>query len=60
MEEHWKPPPPVQGSLKEIFTDTSRAFVKDVEAVTYAVGRIVSAKLTKLKSAHHLSNIKVI
>jgi len=31
-EEHLKPPPPVQVSLKEIYTETLGAFVKDVEA----------------------------
>ena len=44
-EEHTKPPPPVQGSLKDIFIETFRAFVKGVEAVIYAVGGTVSAKL---------------
>jgi hypothetical protein len=44
-DEHTKPPPPVQGSLKDIFIETFRAFVKGVEAVIYAVGRTVSAKL---------------
>lgn len=43
-EEHWKPPSPLHGSLKDIFTGTFDAFVKDVDAVTYAVGGIVSAK----------------
>lgn len=45
-EEHSKPPPPVQGSLKDIFTETFRAFVKGVKAVIFAVGGTVSAKLT--------------
>ena len=42
---HTNPPPPVQGSLKDIFIETFRAFVKVVEAEIYAVGGIVSAKL---------------
>ena len=42
-DEHTKPPPPVQGSLKDIFIETFRAFVKAVEALIYAVGRTVSA-----------------
>ena len=63
-DEHTKPPPPVgpvQGSLKDIFIETFRAFVKGVEVVIYAVGGTVSAKLrynmiqisvqTKYKSA---------
>ena len=44
-DEHTKPPPPVQGSLKDIFIETFRAFVKSVEAVIFAVGGTVSAKL---------------
>lgn len=44
-EEQLKPPPPVQGSLKVISTETFRAFVKGVKAVTFAVGGTVSAKL---------------
>ena len=43
-DEHTKPLP-VQGSLKDIFIETFRAFVKGVEAEIYAVGGIVSAKL---------------
>lgn len=43
-EEHPKLPPTVQGSLKEIFTEKFRAFVNDVDAVTYAVGGTVSEK----------------
>ena len=43
-DEHTKPPP-VQGSLKDIFIETFRAFVKGVEAEIYAVGGTVSAKL---------------
>jgi hypothetical protein len=43
-DEHPKPPPPVQGSVKEIFTETLRAFVNDFDAVIYAVGGMVSAK----------------
>jgi len=35
-------PSPIQGSLKDIFTETFKELVKDVEAVTYAVGGIVS------------------
>ena len=60
-DEHTKPRPPVQGSLKDIFIETFRAFVKLVEAVIFAVGGTVSAKLwynknqpsvqTKYKSA---------
>ena len=41
---HPKPPPPIQGSLNDIFTETFKELVKDVEAVTYAVGGIVSEK----------------
>jgi hypothetical protein len=37
-------PSPIQGSLKDIFTDTFKELVKVVEAVTYAVGGIVSGK----------------
>jgi hypothetical protein len=37
-------PSPIQGSLKDIFTDTFKELVKIVEAVTYAVGGIVSEK----------------
>ena len=44
-DEHTKPGPPVQGSLKDIFIETFRAFVKSVEAVIFAVGGTVSAKL---------------
>ena len=44
-DEHTKPPPLVQGSLKDIFIETFRAFVKSVEAVIFAVGGTVSAKL---------------
>ena len=47
-DEHTKPPPPVgpiQGSLKDTFIETFRAFVKGVEVVIYAVGETVSAKL---------------
>ena len=46
-DEHTKLPPPVgpvQGSLKDIFIETFRAFVKGVEVVIYAVGGTVSAK----------------
>lgn len=43
VDEHPKPPPPLHGSLNEIFTGTLRVFVNDVAAVTYAVGGIVSA-----------------
>ena len=43
-DEHTKPPP-VQGSLKDIFIETFRAFVKSVEAMIFAVGGTVSAKL---------------
>ena len=60
-DEHTKPGPPVQGSLKDILIETFRAFVKSVEAVIFAVGGTVSAKLrynmnqlsvqTKYKSA---------
>lgn len=45
VDKHPKPPPPLQGSLKEIFTETFKAFVKDLEAVTVAVGGIVSAEM---------------
>ena len=45
-DEHTKPGPPVQGSLKDIFIGTFRAFVKLVEAVIFAVGGTVSAKLS--------------
>ena len=38
-------PSPIQGSLKDIFTETFKELVKDVEAVTYAVGGIVSEKI---------------
>lgn len=44
-DEHLKPPPPEQGSEKEIFTETFRAFVNGVDEVTYAVGGTVSAKI---------------
>lgn len=43
-DEHPKPPPPVQGSEKEIFTETFKAFVNVVEAIIDAVGGTVSAK----------------
>lgn len=45
VDKHPKPPPPLQDSLKEIFTETFKAFVKDLEAVTVAVGGIVSAEM---------------
>ena len=48
IDEHTKLPPPVgpvQGSLKDIFIVTFRSFVKLVEAVIFAVGGTVSAKL---------------
>lgn len=46
MDEHLKPPPsPVQGSLKFIFTETLRAFVKGFKAAINAVGGTVSAEL---------------
>ena len=64
IDEHTKLPPPVgpvQGSLKDIFIETFRAFVKGVEVVICAVGGTVSVKLrynmnqisveTKYKSA---------
>ena len=38
-------PPPVQGSQKDIYIETFRAFVKSVEAVIFAVGGTVSEKL---------------
>ena len=47
-DEHTKLTPPVgpvQGSLKDIFIVTFRSFVKLVEAVIFAVGGTVSAKL---------------
>lgn len=44
-EEHPKPPLLQQGSVKEIFTETFLAFVKDDDAVIYAVGGTVSAKV---------------
>lgn len=44
FKEHLNPPPPVQGSLKIICTGTFDEFVKEVAAVTYAVGEIVSAR----------------
>ena len=47
-DEHTKLPPPVgpvQSSLKDIFIETFRALVKSVEAVIFAVGGTVSAKL---------------
>ena len=44
-DEHTNPPPPVQGSLKDIFIETFKAFVKGVEAEIFAVGGTVSAKL---------------
>jgi hypothetical protein len=40
-------PSPIQGSVKDIFTETFKELVKDVEAVTYAVGGIVSEKINK-------------
>ena len=46
IDEHTKLPPPVgpvQGSLKDIFIETFRSFV---EAVIFAVGGTVSAKLS--------------
>lgn len=49
-DKQLKPPPPVQGSLNEIFTEKFKAFVKDLEAATYAVGNTVSAK-------HKIKNI---
>jgi hypothetical protein len=52
-DEHPKPPPPVQGSLKDIFTETLGAFVKGVEAVIYGVGGTVTAKLR-----HNLNQLK--
>ena len=39
IDEHSKPPP-VQGSLKDIFIETFRAFVNGVEAEIYAVGGV--------------------
>lgn len=42
-DEHPKPPP-LQGSEKDIFTETFRAFVNAVEAIIDAVGGTVSAK----------------
>lgn len=44
-EEHPKPPLPLHGSVKEISTETFRAFVNDDDAVIYAVGGTVSAKM---------------
>lgn len=41
---HPKPPPPIQGSVKDMFTDTFKELVKDAEAVTSAVGGVVSEK----------------
>ena len=48
-DEHPKPPPLLQDSLKEIFTDTFVAVVKDLDAVTDAVGGTVSAEIAKEK-----------
>lgn len=46
VDEHLKPPPsPIQGSLKFMFTETLRAFVKGFKAAIYAVGGTVSAEL---------------
>ena len=42
-------PSPIQGSLKVISTETFEALVKDVEAVTYAVGGTVSGKKSEEK-----------
>ena len=38
-------PSPIHGSVKDIFTETFEELVKVVEAVTYAVGGIVSEKV---------------
>lgn len=46
MDKHLKPPPPVQGSLKEIFTEIFKLFVKEFKTVTFAVGGTVSARIT--------------
>lgn len=43
-EEHEKPPPPLQGSLKDMFTETREALVKFVSPVISAVGLTVSEK----------------
>lgn len=38
-------PSPIHGSVKDIFMETFEELVKVVEAVTYAVGGIVSEKI---------------
>lgn len=44
-EVHWKPPCPLQCSVKDTFTEIFVAFVKDVAAATNAVGGTVYAKI---------------
>lgn len=46
MDKQLKPPPPVHGSVKEIFTEILKSFVKEFETLTFAVGGTVSAKIT--------------
>ena len=44
-EVHWKPPSPLQDSLKDTFTEIFVSFVKDFAAATNAVGGTVSANI---------------
>jgi hypothetical protein len=56
-DEHPKPPP-VQGSEKEIFTETFKAFVNNFDAVIYAVGGMVSAQsITDIRKKFKVSII---
>lgn len=50
-EEHLNPPPRGHGSVKDIVTETLRAFVKDAEAMTCAVGGTVSARRVTVRIA---------
>lgn len=48
-DEHLKPPLPLQGSEKEIFTETFKAFVNVINGIIDAVGETVSATKWILK-----------
>ena len=48
----------MQGSLKDMFTETYGAFVRDIPAVTYAVGGTMSARKKKKKEGGGASKIR--
>lgn len=59
MDEQLKPPPPIQGSLKEIFTEKFELFVKEFETIIYAVGGTTSAKVGHIRSISIAFNLMI-